>query len=47
MDHWKVKISNLMAENKMAEYLLEKYVDDSEIVTENLPMGTRWEGAEW
>ena len=44
MDHWRVSTAALMAENKMTCYLLEKYVDDSELVTENLPMGTRWDG---
>ena len=44
MDFWKDNISSLMANNKMSVYLLEKYVDDSELVTDNLAMGTRWDG---
>ena len=32
MDHWKIKMEALMAENKMVSYLLEKYVDDAEVV---------------
>ena len=44
MDHWRLEMCRLMKENAMVEYLLEKYVDDCEVLTENLAPGTRWNG---
>ena len=44
MDRWKTEMTTLMANNKMISYLLEKYVDDTEVVTENVAPGTRWDG---
>ena len=43
MDAWKVKMTDLMVENDITCYLLEKYVDDSEVIVENVPVGTRWD----
>ena len=44
MDVWRYSMQNLMKENNLTQYLLEKYVDDAEILCENLPLGTRWDG---
>ena len=44
MDVWRYSMQNLMKENNMTEYLLEKYVNDAEVLCENLPVGTRWDG---
>ena len=43
MDSWKWKMTEMMEENKMKPFLLEKYVDDSEIIIENIPMVSRWD----
>ena len=45
MDHWKKKMGALMTQHKMVSFLLEKYVDDAEVVVENVAPGTRWTGA--
>ena len=44
MDSWRSQIRVLMNENAMVTYLLEKYVDDTEVVVENVEVGTRWDG---
>ena len=44
MDHWRGKMMNLMIMNNMKSYLCEKYVDDAEVVVENVEAGTRWNG---
>ena len=43
MDSWRTQMKALMKEHSMITYLLEKYVDDTEVVVENLEAGTRWE----
>ena len=35
---------DLMAEHNIVSYLNEKYVDDGEVVIENMDLGTRWDG---
>ena len=42
MDYWRGEVARLMQENGMTTYLLEKYVDDSEVLCENMDLGTRW-----
>ena len=44
MDHWKDRMTGLMEQHKMTNYLTEKYVDDCEVVLENLKQGDRWDG---
>ena len=34
-----------MKENAMVMFLLKKYVDDNEVITENMEVGTRWNGS--
>ena len=45
MDHWTREMSRLMVENRITYYLKEKYVDDVDIVCENMEVGTRWNGS--
>lgn len=45
MDVWRGEMFRLMEENSMTNYLLEKYVDDGEVLCENIPMGSRWDGS--
>ena len=44
MDVWRGEMIRLMRENSMKSYLLETYVDDSNILCENIPLGSRWDG---
>ena len=44
MDKWRISMLGLMNEHNMVNYLNEKYVDDCEVVTENLAPGSRWDG---
>ena len=44
MDVWTLEMRRLMEDNRIKAYLFEKYVDDSEIIMENLPPGSRWDG---
>ena len=44
MDSWSRQMRILMASNNMISFLHEKYVDDVEVVAENVPVGTRWNG---
>ena len=44
MDTWRTKIKQRMLDNGLRPFLLEKYVDDCELVLENVPQGTRWDG---
>ena len=37
-------MKRLMTENRMTLYLHDKYVDIVEVVAENVPLGTRWNG---
>ena len=43
MDSWMIQMSKRMLDNRMKDYLFEKYVDDSEIILENLETGSRWD----
>ena len=43
MDHWRVKVQEIMKANNMKSFPLEKYVDDCETVMENVEVGTRWD----
>ena len=42
MDVWAVEMDRLMMDNHIKKYLFEKYVDDSEILMENMAAGSRW-----
>ena len=42
MDHWQVKVSIMMTANLMVTYMFTKYVDDSNLLMENLGAGARW-----
>ena len=42
MDHWMVNMNLMMKDNNMVSFLTEKYVDDCEVVLENVPVGARW-----
>ena len=44
MDHWRSTVNKMMIKNSMVGFLLEKYVDDCEVICENLEPGTRWDG---
>ena len=44
MDVWMLEMNRLMIDNRMKSYLLEKYVDDADLIMENIPMGSRWDG---
>ena len=46
MDHWRREMKIIMMEHRMTAYILEKYIDDVEVVTENLAPGSRWNGSE-
>ena len=45
MDHWRGLMEKLLLENQMVSYLNEKYVDDVEVICENLEVGSRWSEA--
>ena len=45
MDVWLGLVRDLMNENMMVTYMIEKYVDDVNQILENLPMGTRWDSS--
>ena len=43
MDLWMDLISGHLKENKVATYLLTKYVDDINIATSCIPKGYKWQ----
>ena len=43
MDSWMEQMTSKMEDNNMKQYLFKKYMDDSEIILENLEVGSRWD----
>ena len=43
MDAWKIAMEDRMRTSQMTSFFTEKYVDDVEVVLENLPVGSRWD----
>ena len=46
MDRWKKKTKKMMEEKGMKIYLMEKFVDDVNVVVEGMRLGSRWNDEE-
>ena len=46
MDHWIKQYREILERHGIKVWLLKKYVDDVMVITNNIPIGSRWNGKE-